>query len=116
MRLRSLKGPRRAVTLLAALAWMSIPTAAGAQTLYTGTPIPNVQTDPGIDNGVLGASGGRPQASLSAEVLGIKGQRSGSLALTGGDIGGLMIIGFGSVTAGLVMTRRSRRTASVQSA
>lgn len=115
MQTRNLGRVRRLVMMAALVGVTSIPGAAVAQTLYTGTPVPRVDVvDPGGQ--VLGTQGFRaqvaPASSSATEVLGVQGLRSGSLAFTGGDIGGLVGLGFGAVAVGLVLTRRSRRTIS----
>ncbi len=123
MHTNALRWVRRLVMPLMLLATLAVPTAASAQ-LYTGTPVPGVEiTNPGPSTDVLGASGSRgvlgtsgsragtpaASASLATEVLGVRGQRSGGLAFTGADLGGLVVIGLGALTVGLVLTRRGRR-------
>ncbi len=97
MRTRTEGTVRRLVALLAFVCAMSIPVAAHAQTLYTGTPVPNVETS-------VGGGGFQAQARGGS-------QQSGRLALTGGDIVGLVVIGLGALGTGMALTRGSRRPA-----
>lgn len=105
---------RRIAVALALFGGMSVPAGVYAQTLYTGTPVPNVGVvDPG-DPAVLGVQGSR---SPAGQVLSAQGSRPaavqssrGALALTGGDVGGLVALGLSALGAGLFLTRRARRT------
>lgn len=113
MKFRALGRGRWMVALVALVACMSVPVGSYAQTLYTGTPVPNVGVaDPG-DPGASGAQGftspaGRVGSARPAEVQ----SSSKALALTGADIGGLVAIGLGSLAAGLLLTRRGSRPTS----
>jgi hypothetical protein len=99
-------GPVRVRRSLVAAAFVTVgvglPSAAAAQTLYTGTPTPNVgRADVGA----------RPAPSAAAgRILRAQAESSTSLALTGADIAELGLIGLGAVTTGTVLVRRSRRT------
>lgn len=108
MTTRSLGRARRLLVSLAVAGGVSVPGAAMAQAVYTGTPPPNVGSTDVL--GVQGTGTG-VQRALTTEVRGVQGVRGG-LALTGGDIGGLVVIGLGAVGVGAVLTRRSRAARS----
>ena len=114
MRTATGRRARRLVVLLALVGGMAVPGGAHAQSvytgqLYTGTPVPNVQTGgPGVGGQVPGTGGFRAQGGADA---GRVPPQSGRLALTGGDIAGLVAIGLGALGVGMVLTRGSRRPA-----
>ncbi len=94
---------------------------ANAQTLYTGTPVPNAGSgDAGVlgssgergpsgtAQGVLGASGSR-NSGATTQVLATSGTRSGGLAFTGSDITGLLSLGVGALLVGVFLTVRARQ-------
>ncbi|MGI8794812.1 MAG: hypothetical protein ACR2H3_16835 [Acidimicrobiales bacterium] len=74
----------------AALLLSAAPVAA--QTSYVGTPPPTVQNN---DTG------------RATEVAGVQVERG--LAVTGGDVVGLSILGFGAVGIGLALKRAGRK-------
>lgn len=80
---------------------LSLPTSAMAQ-LYPGGQPPEVQ----------GEQLARP-TEVPTQVLGESVSRGGAgLAVTGADIAGMVVLGFGAIGAGTVLVRRSRvRTA-----
>lgn len=76
---------------------LALPTAAFAQTGPYDRPTSevlgeNFQQDPP-----------RPQVLAESEVAG------NGLAVTGGDVLGLTVLGFGAIGAGMVLVRRARR-------
>jgi len=79
---------------------VGLPTAASAQTLYTGTPAPNAGS---ADLSVAGSSAPGVVAS------GIHTQGSNGLALTGIDVAELGLLGLGAIATGSVLVRRGRR-------
>jgi hypothetical protein len=81
---------------------VGLPSAAAAQTLYTGTPTPNV--------GRADVVAGPASSAAASRVLRTQSESSTSLALTGADIAELGLIGLGALTTGTVLVRRSRRT------
>jgi hypothetical protein len=53
-------------------------------------------------------------ASPAPQVLGTeiaRGETQGGLALTGADIAGLVLVGFGAIAVGVTVVRRTRRIA-----
>ena len=75
---------------------LSLPTAAMAQTApYPGGQAPQVM--------------GEQLSRVPTQVLGESVSRGGSgLAVTGADIAGMVVLGFGAIGAGTVLVRRSR--------
>lgn len=80
---------------------------AGAQAYPGGTTEERTNRDPGDKGDVAGTK---------AEVRGATIVRGQNLAVTGGDILALTAIGATMVGAGVVLVRRSRRTAPAQAA
>ena len=79
------------------------PVAAASADDYTSPPAT-----------VLGEQLARPiPIQADASVLGASARVSGStLPVTGGDIAGLTLIGFGALGTGTILVRRSRRVAA----
>ncbi|MDQ6949308.1 MAG: hypothetical protein M3256_24405 [Actinomycetota bacterium] len=82
---------------------LGAPMSASAQTLYTGTPVPNA-----------GATDAPSVVAAPAPGLATSGVRthgSTGLALTGTDVAELGLVGLGAVVTGTVLVRRGRRVA-----
>jgi len=96
---------RRAVAAGALAVAVGLPTAASAQTLYTGTPAPNVGAAD-MSVGGSSAAGSAPGVVTS----GFQAQGSNGLALTGIDVADLGLVGLGAIATGTVLVRRGRPT------
>lgn len=90
--------------ILPAAAAHAVPGASSSPPIETNLPISNgFVTAPAVQ----GAGGVRvvPTAAV---------QTGGSLPFTGGDVGGLSVIGAGLLGAGLVLVRRNRKAEKAQ--
>ena len=90
---------RVTVAAAAVAAAFAAPTAASAQSLYTGTPVPRA--------GAVDSSA--PAGPARFAVSGVRTQSSSGLALTGSDVAGLGLVGLGAIATGTVLVRRGRR-------
>lgn len=78
---------------------LAMPMAASAQTLYTGTPVP----DAGAADTSLPAGPNPPPVTSSLHT-----QSSGGLAFTGIDVAELGLLGVAAIATGTVLVRRGQ--------